>query len=348
LLHRGLTLFAAPLGLTPLLGVLWAALLGPFDLSPADKTCLWFIAVLVTLGWMLSVVLQWRGCYLSCVQGGGTAPVWHFGAHTVLCLSVLLFSQGLLATIWESGAPSFLFVDRALSFFTGYSVVPPVLLLFAGFFMYGYFALKRRHLGDEFHVTCPYPALKNDAKTPSPSERICGEIHEQAKELHDDLKDFPVFSKRRLPLMLLALLMFVPTALLLAIRTHRTWEGPWWDLLFLFGFLALGALVLVTLMRFLAGWSGLSKILNKMALVPMVQAFDRLPRKTAALFGGYFFVRRPRLCHLAIPAHILKQLQYESFVQSTARTAESAKATNPVPATAGEAATVASAAKVDS
>src|SRR5262249_49905715 len=38
----------------------------------------------------------------------------------------------------------------------------------------------------------------------------------------------------------------------------------------------------------------------------------------------------------------------ESFVQSTARAAESAKATNPVPATAGEAATVAGAAKVDS
>jgi hypothetical protein len=167
-------------------------------------------------------------------------------------------------------------------------------------------------------VMCPYPALKKDAQRPTPTERICAEIHEQAAELHEDLTDFSVYRKRRRPLMALALLMFVPTALLLAIRSHRTWEGPWWDLLFLFGFLAQGALVLVTLMRFLAGWKGLERILNKMALVPMVKAFDRLPRKTAALFGGYFFVRRPRLSHLAIPVHILQQLQHESFVESTA------------------------------
>src|SRR5262249_34490766 len=158
---------------------------------------------------------------------------------------------------------------------------------------------------------------------------------------HEDLTDFSLYRHRRRPLMRLMLLMFVPTALLLAIRSHRTWEGPWWDLLFLFGFLAQGALVLVTLMRFLAGWSGLSKILNKMALVPRVQAFDRLPRKPAALFGGYFFVRRPRLCHLAIPAHILKQLQHESFTVSTAATAAPAAAPAPTPAPSRVSATAA-------
>ena len=96
----------------------------------------------------------------------------------------------------------------------------------------------------------------------------------------------------------------------------------------------LAILVLLMLLRFIAGWKGLERILKLMALVPMVRAFDRLPRKTAALFGGYFFTRRPRVSHLEIPAHILRQLQYEAYeTWRSAAAANGAEAAATAPAT---------------
>src|SRR5439155_11562797 len=56
----------------------------------------------------------------------------------------------------------------------------------------------------------------------------------------------------------------------------------------------------------------LKGILKLIALVPMVRAFDRLPRKVAALYASYLFAHRPRSSHLAIPAHILRQLQHDA------------------------------------
>jgi len=201
---------------------------------------------------------------------------------------------------------------------TGYSVLMPLLAMCTALLVYGYLALKRDYLAKRFKVKCPYPSAKAAA---GPLAEAFQKIREHAEELHHDLRGFVVCRRGHGSLWLLFLIVFVPPTLLLAYRARPTPEGWIWDYLFFSGFVCLGALVLIGLLRFLAGWKRLEEILKRMALIPMVGAFDRLPRKTAALFGGYFFARRPRVSHLAIPLHLLQQLHHDAARASAASAA---------------------------
>jgi hypothetical protein len=211
-----------------------------------------------------------------------------------------------------------LFADRSVTIVSGHSVLPAHILMCAAFLVYAYFTLKRCYLAKQFSIHCPYPnthsrvAKADDPGAPKSIRRIWQEIRTLAKESRADLVDMSLYISRHRGLVIVAAAGFIPVVLLVYGRVQPCWEGRLWDITFLIGFLSLAALVLVTILRLISGWRKVEKMLKLIALVPMVGAFDRLPRKTATLFGGYLFTRRPRRSHLNIPSHIFRQLQEES------------------------------------
>jgi hypothetical protein len=295
-----------------------AALLTPvFAKTGLDWSCLVPMAALMGLAVLCSFLLLLRTIVRYARSAHSDGGIWwlRFAGHAALLLGALAFAQALVRRFPADLAHRVLFVTRTTDILTGYSVLPPLVFLAAGFFLYGYLALKRDYLADRFRVECPYPPLTDNSERASAVTQVCGKINGLADEVRKDMTDFPDYRDRHRSVLIVSALIFVPsTALIFArlLRANGTREGLFWDVLFLTWFFLLAILVLLMLLRFIAGWRGLERMLKLMALVPMVRAFDRLPRKTAALFGGYFFARRPRLSHLAIPAHILRQLQHEA------------------------------------
>jgi hypothetical protein len=129
-----------------------------------------------------------------------------------------------------------------------------------------------------------------------------------ARDLRCDLTGVWSFARHRKWQFAAGAAAYALLVLVLEFRAMRVFEGHAWGQLFLGGFLLLVLLIAIDLYRFISGWKTLSKILDKIALVPMVRAFDRLPRKTSTLFAGYFFTHRPQGSHLVVPYHILRQL----------------------------------------
>ncbi|HMF17062.1 MAG TPA: hypothetical protein VKE98_07640 [Gemmataceae bacterium] len=328
--------------LIPALSIVIIVLLTPaFDKHILER--IWFVAMAVCLGLavLCSFLLLWRIVVRFWFSRHTGRSVWwlRFLAHGALLAGALVFAGVLVYRFPADPRQRVLFVTRSADFLTGYSVLPPLLLLAAGFFLYGFLALKRDYLAAHFRVECPYPPLADTAAPNSPVAKICGKINELAAQVRDDMTDFPGYCARHRSLLNVgALILICSAALIVAhgLRIHGTREGRFWDVLFFTWFLMLAILVLLMLLRFIAGWKGLERMLKLMALVPMVRAFDRLPRKTAALFGGYFFTRRPRVSHLEIPAHILRQLQYEAYEtwrSAAAATGPEAAATAPATTT---------------
>jgi len=314
---HSLILAALVFCLVPTLTVVAVLLSSVFFKTIVDWVCLVPIGICLTLAILCSLCLQLRQIVKFARSTHNDTGTWwsRLVTNVVLLLGGVAFAIALTRHVPTEPAHRVLFVARTADVLTGYSVLPPVLLLGAGFIVYAYFALKRDYLGKRFAVECPYPAAPVPPKQASGVEQICHKINAMANDVREDMTDFPCYRDRHRPLLIVGALIFVPSALVViarCLRAHGTWEGWLWDALFLTGFLTLAVLVLLTLLRFAAGWRGLERMLKLMALVPMVRAFDRLPRKTAALFGGYFFARRPRVSHLAIPAHILRQLQHEA------------------------------------
>jgi hypothetical protein len=304
--------------LLPALSVAFVLLTPVFYKTVLDWSCLVSMAGLLGLAVLGSFFLLVRTIVRFARSTPNETGTWwlRLAAHMALLLGALAFGQGLVRQYAaDPAAWRVLFMTRTADIFTGYSVLPPLVFLGAGFFLYGYLALKRDYLAERFQVECPYPAVTANPEPASAVAQICGKINGLAEEVRKDMTDFSDFRGRHRPLLIVSTVVFVPLALLIVarcLRAHGTREGRFWDVLFVTWFLMLAIVVLLMLLRFIAGWRGLERMLKLMAQLPMVRAFDRLPRKTAALFGGYFFTHRPRLSHLAIPAHILRQLQHDA------------------------------------
>jgi len=312
--YLNLILFALTISAAATLRVTALLIYLPFRRPGLQMAC--FLAIAVVLGGALlaSLGLQTRIFFAYCRNGGVRDWNWwlRFSNHFALLFGSLLFCMALAVRPSLNQAGMILFVDRVTAMRNGYSVLPPVLLLCAAFLVHGFFALKRDFLGVAFKLDCPYPALAGDRQGASLLAQRCDLIHERAAELQGDLASFAAFRRRHWKTSVIGILLFLLAALLVGCGTQRTIEGPPWNVFFLCTFILAALLVLLTLHRFLAGWKDLKKILKLVALIPMVRAFDRMPRKTASLFGAYFFAHRPRSSHLVIPEHTLRQLQHEA------------------------------------
>ncbi len=200
-----------------------------------------------------------------------------------------------------------MFIERSVSVMTGHSILPPLLLLAVGFLAYGFFGLKRHYVGRRFNVRCPYPGNQFFKDSPRVG-RSCVEIRTLTRGLHFKLTSLFEYVRRRRMTTLLTGLGLGVVCLIVILKNNPMYEDRGWHWLFLGGFTLLLGLVLLTLFRFVDGWKDLKRTLDTIALIPMVAAFDRLPRKAATLFGGYLMAANPRSAHAVIPIHVFNQL----------------------------------------
>jgi hypothetical protein len=198
-----------------------------------------------------------------------------------------------------------LFLERALAFPSGVSPLLPLFFMCATFFCWAFFQLKRGHLADEYAVDNPYPDLPDRT---NPYRRI--------RVLDGELKDELASTWRWIKNNLVEVVLLLAAAVILAWRLRDFYlpinEGNLWSWLFLGGFIGAYLLSAINLMRFLSLWARLKKLLHEISLVPMMRAFDQLPPRVSALFGGYLYTQRPRFSHLKLPLHQLGLLKDET------------------------------------
>jgi hypothetical protein len=202
-----------------------------------------------------------------------------------------------------------LFFDRALNLTTGVSPLLPLALLSATFFFWAFFQLKKSHLAERFSMPCPYPG-------DSPAVGSFKEIRKMDRKLRDEIRASWEFVLEKPFAVSVAVVIAVTVV---TVCVHRlSWlvvpmpEGRGWDRVFFFGFVLGYIVIALNLVRFLLLWKRLKKLLHEIALVRMMNAFERLPHKVAVVFGGYFSTQRPRLSQLRIPHHQLGLLRIET------------------------------------
>lgn len=306
--------------LAPLCFAFYALCAQPFIQEPTElHYTLLAAGAIAGLLIVIALVLQARCCLrlltLSSSRRAWLQPVtWLLALGVVLCIATSVGSCGyFLRQLQETKVVRVLFVEGAVNMLTGYSVLPPLVALAAGLLVLVYSALKRHYLNRRFHVQCPYPRPEHaDNLLPPSTANACLEVNKASRDLHRELATFAMFWRRRWHWVLLAVLVYVAGATSILYPYRCTPEGWFWTHLYVLGFVLLGGGVVLNLVRFLACWKDLEAILKQIAMLPMVKAFDRLPRKAADLFGGYFLTRRPRGTHLVIPLQLLWKLQEEA------------------------------------
>jgi hypothetical protein len=237
---------------------------------------------------------------------GGRGESWSWaGANVLLVAMVVGFAALLLARFWVYGGPTrrALFFVRAVDLSTGLSPATPLFFMALGFAAWAYFQLKRAERAERYAVPPPFPAGAGDAPHDGAFARVT-ELDRAAQEevFHESL------ALRHLKAIVLAVLGLAALGLAVWAQSLPTFEGWAWDGLFFAGFWLLFLLGVTTLVRLVYLWRGTKRLLDAVALVPMMRAFARLPAKVSDVFGRYLFTARPRLEHLQLPLHQLRLL----------------------------------------
>jgi hypothetical protein len=223
------------------------------------------------------------------------AAIYLFTTFALLALTLYLYNQQTEPPLTAFRA---LFWERATNFSSGVSPLFPLFFICLVFFCWAFFQLKRSYLFDRFTLASPYPSPEVGGSY----SRTVGEVDQ---ELRGDLEHSIQFVIHHWVTILLITLATLVIGLRVAALYLPTVEGRGWDRLFLAGFILGLFCVSVNTARFVLLWSRTRKLLEAIALVPMMQAFDRLPGRVANNFGGYLYSRRPRLAHLLVPVHLL-------------------------------------------
>jgi hypothetical protein len=266
---------------------------------PAAMVLAW--AALLGFAWWLGGLLKaWLG------QDRGADVVWllllgvPFGLP-VLLLPLLSLSEGTFTTSpWGA-----LFFHRALDFSSGVSPLMPLLFMSLTFFCWAFFRLQRLRLLDLFPVHTPFPEPTPHDPSPGKVTRLFGLIGPVHRELSGEMAGlWRVFHGHYFALVLIG-----GVAMALVFQLTRqympTAEGPVWDLLFWSGFVVAFVLLVADLARFLFLWSRVKRLLDRIALVPILRAFERLPTTLLNVFNAYLYQSRPRRPHLALVVHQL-------------------------------------------
>jgi hypothetical protein len=222
-----------------------------------------------------------------------------------ICLKVFLgvYQQG------EYSAREMLFLERGADLFGGSSAVLPCLLIAFGIIGFSIIGLRLLDLRTRFRVMCPYPL--DDMVIPPATEptglalrRIRNGVETIDRQLWDETS-----MRRNGLLYVVAMAAGLAFAVPSVLNGHRTWDGRFWDAIFLTGFSVLSAFAAVSAFRFLALWRNVKLILRGIAGVPMVGAFDRLPERTSAMLARFLLVGRRRVSDLAVPYRLLAELR---------------------------------------
>ena len=239
-------------------------------------------------------------------------PRWRLALSVSVALLTFLISLGLCLRVYGQGHPQpgqMLFLERAADLYGGTSAVLPCLLIalgLVGFAIMGFWLLDLRL---RFRVESPYPSVEDllPPKT-DPTGLALRRIRTGSEAIDHNLWQTSIMRKKWMVYVIAGaggLAFAVPSYL----NAHRTWDGPFWDRIFLVGFSVLAAFSAVSAFRFIMLWRYVKLILRGMAGVPMVGAFDRLPERTSAMLARFLLVGRRRSSDLAVPYRLLAELR---------------------------------------
>jgi hypothetical protein len=327
------------------LGICFSCLLLPcqyfagpciFPLAVAAATKGWANVELLRgaaiVGMSLLALVTWL-----CLLGGVSVSFWSALSHSfenlaklwrlVFLLAVLaLLISPLVAVLVHMLPPStgtgFLLFERTVNLQAGVSGLVPVCFLGIGLCCWSFCQLKRLYLLDCFSVDTPFPANGHPAfdRIRAAQQQIeqvlggrSGDGPPPKKDGQDDppkLLDRVAKSTLLQPSYHLIVWVLVGFALLrLGHRFLPTPDGPVFDFMIMAGFAFLAFLLVYKFLQLLLLWRRVKRLLHDIALLPMLKAFDRLPGKVSSVFRGYFYPRRQRNAHLAVPRHLFEILR---------------------------------------
>jgi hypothetical protein len=244
-----------------------------------------------------SVVLD---CYvvwsMVCLWSSSLTPRFLSAFCIILLMSLIVMDQ----YSGFNSAGAVFFVIRSTDFTSGLSPMLPAIFLMISLIWMSFFQLKLFALTEYFIVNIPFSS----------------DTFKRLQESHQELSGKESLRFGFSPSMqidrligLLGMLLFLVFAFCIIFdKVLRTIEHRIWDYVFVVGFVIGTWMLCGMLIRFLKYWSTLRTLLGRISLLKLQRAFDNLPDRVVALFGGYLFAQRPRLSHLTIPIHQLKRI----------------------------------------
>jgi hypothetical protein len=214
----------------------------------------------------------------------GVWPLWHF------------LRRGVWPPCTEDTVRELLDFERLVYTANGLSPLLPVFLLCTAFFAWGLFLVKKQYLAKRFAVACPFP---------EDGRHAFQQLHRLDRGIRGEI--LPPSTWQLHPLRCLGLLLLLVVVFLkLWHESGAPLDGAWFGRLTLAAFFGGSFLLVFTLFQVYLTWARLKRMLRFLALLPMADAFGRLPHKVVSLFGHYFSSVRPRHSHLLVAVH-----QYE-------------------------------------
>jgi hypothetical protein len=208
--------------------------------------------------------------------------------------------------LWSSTSQIYrlLFYFRASDLSSGLSPLVPMGLVAAAGGVVSFTMLRQRSKFHQKWLSCPYDDLS-------------GEIHQADHDLR-----YPRLigqNCRQRWLLLGSGIVFASGGFwLLSVVALPSEEGFLWDNMMRLAFLVTTGAVGITLARFLGLWSRLKSLLEKIAQVPMVGAFERLPDEVRRFFRGLMYSRLTGDHQLATVAWALPKGQRQELAEAIA------------------------------
>jgi hypothetical protein len=259
-------------------------------------TTVFLLAVVVAVEVFAVAVLLW-------LRGFGVIPRRSEEHRSgFLVLGVVVLAIGFLTLNWwwqtEPIHRFFLYV-RAMDFTSGLSPLVPMGLLGAAAFVFGYCGLRQAESERGGRLKQPYP------------EDRWAEIKEADAMLQGDLRSpygwLFLPSGNSIGILCIVLtpcvLWLIWNCFVIPLPSGEGWP---WDLVVRTVFWLTITAIALTLVRFLAFWWWLAKLLKEICKVPMVRAFEHLPDEVRRLSGGYSSsLERIRHTQLTVLAYAL-------------------------------------------
>ena len=230
-------------------------------------------------------------------------PVWwmHQGESAVLaaaCTMAIVVVVGAVVGLFpEPGHQGVLYFERLVHLGDGVSPLVPGTLLGVALFAWGLFFVYKLFLASRFSVRCPFPCTSPFTLFRELS-RLDGHVRSEL---------MPPATISRHPLACLIVTTGTTCLFLkLWLDSVTPIDGDFFETPALGTFYLNSLLLGLTLCQFYYAWTTLKKVLRFVALLPMNDAFGRLPAKVKAVFGHYLFAEKPRNSHMKVTAQ-----QYE-------------------------------------
>ncbi|MBI4517867.1 MAG: hypothetical protein HY699_18830 [Deltaproteobacteria bacterium] len=242
---------------------------------------------------------------------GGRPWAWRQRLFVIVCFT----AQAAVVAVWGwplvvllgawqwwplslAGEPSALILRyaRVTNLAAGLSPLPPVLFLGALFYLWSVCNLRRLRLSQAHRA--PNPLAGGDG--------LAGAGMATLEERVMRLIDHPITGIGRAMAVILLVASVLPASWLW-LRFLPSFEGPLFDGLFGAAFVIGQLLVVWAFMRFLMLWHQTRRCLRRLAWHPMVDAYNRLPKRLATKLRGRFYAY--------LPTAVERELAVERWLQ---------------------------------